>query len=71
MVLYYKLKQKDIIMDSYSKKKHDYPFSCFDGDVLLKSKIDDKPYQELLAIIRRLDLDHPIFEKDGIVEMKN
>jgi len=68
MVLYYQSKQKDIITNSFENKKHIFPFSVFDKDYLVKCEINDKAYQELLNIIRNLDSDHPIFEKDGILK---
>jgi len=65
MIQFYQLKQKNIIFTNFEKKRHDFPFSYFNKDEMLKSELDGKSYQELLAIIVKLDSNHPIFEQTG------
>jgi len=65
MINYYILKQKNIILNIYLKKKNHFPYSCLEEEDLKKTKIDDKTYKDLLITIRNIDKDNPIFDKEG------
>eukprot|EP00833_Pecoramyces_ruminatium_P002533 jgi/Orpsp1_1/1176565/evm.model.c7180000058098.2 len=71
MIKYYKLKQKDIIINNFSKRKNHFPFSRFEENEILKTGVDNKAYKDLLIIVRNLDTSNPIFEKDDINKIKS
>ncbi|KAG4090764.1 hypothetical protein H8356DRAFT_1004845 [Neocallimastix lanati (nom. inval.)] len=71
MINYYILKQKNIILNIYLKKKNHFPYSCLEEEDLKKTKIDDKTYKDLLITIRNIDKDNPIFDKEDIDKIKS
>jgi len=70
MIRFYQLKQKNIIFTNFEKNRHDFPFSYFNKEEMLKSELEGKAYQELLTIILKLDSNHPIFEQTDIIKVK-
>ncbi|ORX78435.1 hypothetical protein BCR32DRAFT_282273 [Anaeromyces robustus] len=71
MINFYKLKQKDTVMDGFLKMKDSFPFSCFKENEIKKCEINEKPYQDLLLIIRNIDTNNPICDNSEIIKIKS